>query len=234
MGNALWRLSATELATGYRAQSFSPVDALEAILARIAAVNARLNAFVTLDAEGAYRQATLQLPFGGGSEVNESPLLPPPPPAPPPVPALPPSDSRHAPAVQTPKPQVVPSGATTSAGHALDTPSHSSTASHTEMFERHTCVALTGPHVPSAAAPAESEQAWQSLAPPAQRAAQHTPSAQKVDAQSASALHSSPLAAGTPKVRVYTRKLVMGARSVWRPYASSAWPRPSSAETGDW
>ena len=57
MGNALWRLSATELATGYRAQSFSPVDALEAILARIAAVNARLNAFVTLDAGGAQNAA---------------------------------------------------------------------------------------------------------------------------------------------------------------------------------
>ena len=53
MSTPLWRLAATELAAGYRARSFSPVDALNAIIERIVAVNPRLNAIVTLDAEGA-------------------------------------------------------------------------------------------------------------------------------------------------------------------------------------
>ena len=53
MGAPLWRLAAMELAAGYRAQAFSPIDALNAILERISAVNPRLNAIVTLDAEGA-------------------------------------------------------------------------------------------------------------------------------------------------------------------------------------
>jgi aspartyl-tRNA(Asn)/glutamyl-tRNA(Gln) amidotransferase subunit A len=46
---ALWRLPATRLAQGYRNGEFSPVDALAAIEARIAAVDPRLNALVTRD-----------------------------------------------------------------------------------------------------------------------------------------------------------------------------------------
>lgn len=49
----LWSLSARELARGYRARTFSPLDALEAILARIAALDAGINAFATLDRAGA-------------------------------------------------------------------------------------------------------------------------------------------------------------------------------------
>jgi len=49
----LWKLSAAGLGRAYRAGRCTPVDALEAILARIAAVNPRLNAIVTLDETGA-------------------------------------------------------------------------------------------------------------------------------------------------------------------------------------
>ena len=57
MSTPLWRLAATDLAAGYRTQAFSPADALNAILDRIAAVNPRLNAIVTLDREGAQAAA---------------------------------------------------------------------------------------------------------------------------------------------------------------------------------
>jgi amidase len=53
----MWRLSATELASGIRAGRFSAREAMEAHLARIEAVNPRLNAIVTLDAEGALAAA---------------------------------------------------------------------------------------------------------------------------------------------------------------------------------
>lgn len=49
----LSRLSAGELADGYARGSFSPVEVTDAVLARIAQVNASLNAIVTLDADGA-------------------------------------------------------------------------------------------------------------------------------------------------------------------------------------
>ena len=44
--SALWRLSATELARRYRERTLSPVDVLEACLARLDAVNPRLNAVI--------------------------------------------------------------------------------------------------------------------------------------------------------------------------------------------
>lgn len=52
-GRELWQLSASELGAEFAARRASPVDALAACLARIDAVNARLNAIVTLDVDGA-------------------------------------------------------------------------------------------------------------------------------------------------------------------------------------
>ena len=49
----LWKLSAADLGRAYRAGRCTPDDALDAILARIAEVNPRLNAIVTLDEAGA-------------------------------------------------------------------------------------------------------------------------------------------------------------------------------------
>lgn len=49
----LWRLSAAALDAGFRERRFTPVQALEAVLARIAARNPGVNAIVTLDADGA-------------------------------------------------------------------------------------------------------------------------------------------------------------------------------------
>ncbi len=54
---AVWRLSATELAGRFRAGTLLPSEALAAIEERIASVNGTLNAFATLDAAGARRQA---------------------------------------------------------------------------------------------------------------------------------------------------------------------------------
>src|SRR5919197_181988 len=50
-------LPATELATLIRRKKVSPVEVVDAILARIDAVNPQLNAYVTLIAEEARRQA---------------------------------------------------------------------------------------------------------------------------------------------------------------------------------
>ena len=50
---ALWQFSATELAGEFAGRRLSPVDALTACLGRIDDVNARLNAIVTLDVDGA-------------------------------------------------------------------------------------------------------------------------------------------------------------------------------------
>ena len=52
---ALW--SATELLHGYAARTVSPVEATQAALARIEALNGRLNAFCLVDAEGALAAA---------------------------------------------------------------------------------------------------------------------------------------------------------------------------------
>ena len=49
----LWRLSAIELAAGFRALQFTPEMALQQVLARIARHNGLLNAVVTLDQSGA-------------------------------------------------------------------------------------------------------------------------------------------------------------------------------------
>ncbi len=49
----LWQLCAVDLGRAFRAGRFTPDDALDAVLARIAAVNPRLNAIVTLDEAGA-------------------------------------------------------------------------------------------------------------------------------------------------------------------------------------
>ena len=49
----LWEFSAAELAAGYAAGQFSPRDALESVLARIDAVNPKINAIVTFDIAGA-------------------------------------------------------------------------------------------------------------------------------------------------------------------------------------
>ncbi len=54
----LWQLSATELVAGYRAGTFSPVDALQACIARSTEVNPKINALTALDAEGALQAAT--------------------------------------------------------------------------------------------------------------------------------------------------------------------------------
>jgi amidase len=53
----MWEMSASELAAGIRARRFSSREAVEACLARIEAVNPRVNAIVTLDAEGALAAA---------------------------------------------------------------------------------------------------------------------------------------------------------------------------------
>jgi aspartyl-tRNA(Asn)/glutamyl-tRNA(Gln) amidotransferase subunit A len=49
----LWELSAAALTAGYARRDFTPRDALDAVLARIDAVNPRLNAIVTFDLAGA-------------------------------------------------------------------------------------------------------------------------------------------------------------------------------------
>jgi aspartyl-tRNA(Asn)/glutamyl-tRNA(Gln) amidotransferase subunit A len=53
MAMNLWELSAAELAAGYARGAFSPRDALASVLARIDAVNPKLNAIVTFDIAGA-------------------------------------------------------------------------------------------------------------------------------------------------------------------------------------
>jgi amidase len=56
-GAELWRESASSLAARIRARDLSSVEVMEAHLARIEAVNPRLNAIVTLDPEGALESA---------------------------------------------------------------------------------------------------------------------------------------------------------------------------------
>lgn len=53
----LWQLTATQLAAGFRDGAFTPTQALQACLARTEAVNPKLNALTTLDAEGATHAA---------------------------------------------------------------------------------------------------------------------------------------------------------------------------------
>jgi aspartyl-tRNA(Asn)/glutamyl-tRNA(Gln) amidotransferase subunit A len=53
----LWSLTARELAEGYRAGLFTPIDTIEAVLARLAAVNPAINAVVALDRDRARADA---------------------------------------------------------------------------------------------------------------------------------------------------------------------------------
>lgn len=57
MPPALWQLSAVELADGYRSGAFTPVDALDACLARVAQCQPTLNAMVLVDSTGAHLAA---------------------------------------------------------------------------------------------------------------------------------------------------------------------------------
>src|SRR5450830_1784803 len=53
MSDELWRLSATQLAKGYGSGAYTPVDALDACLARVEACQPALNAMVFVDHAGA-------------------------------------------------------------------------------------------------------------------------------------------------------------------------------------
>src|SRR4051794_6141673 len=55
--SAIWAMSATDLGRAYRDRTLSPVEVLDAVLARCEEVNPRLNAVVTLDLDGARRGA---------------------------------------------------------------------------------------------------------------------------------------------------------------------------------
>jgi aspartyl-tRNA(Asn)/glutamyl-tRNA(Gln) amidotransferase subunit A len=57
MTDAAWRLSATDLQRAYASGRLSPLEATQAILDRIAALNPRLNALVHVDAESALAAA---------------------------------------------------------------------------------------------------------------------------------------------------------------------------------
>ncbi len=56
-GGDLWRLSATELLSGYAARHFSPVDVVRETLQRIDRMNSVLGAFLLVDPDGALRGA---------------------------------------------------------------------------------------------------------------------------------------------------------------------------------
>ena len=57
MSDELIRMSALELLAGYRAGRVSPLEATQAVLDRIHAVNDKINAFMIIDDEGALRAA---------------------------------------------------------------------------------------------------------------------------------------------------------------------------------
>src|SRR5262245_27980712 len=62
---------ATELARRIRARELSPVELLEAVLARVAEVDGRVHAFVTVDAEGAMTAArAAEAAVGRGEELG--------------------------------------------------------------------------------------------------------------------------------------------------------------------
>lgn len=66
-----WQLSATELAAAFRSGTLTPSEALESILARIAAVDPQLNCFAVLDAAGARRAAAdSDARFTGGTPLG--------------------------------------------------------------------------------------------------------------------------------------------------------------------
>src|SRR6201993_192025 len=57
MAKELWQLPAAELGAGYSAGEFTPVDVFESVFRRIEKVNPSVNAFVTIDEQGARRSA---------------------------------------------------------------------------------------------------------------------------------------------------------------------------------
>ena len=58
MADELWWMTAEELAAAIRARAVSPVEVVEAMLARIERLNPQLNAIVTLTADQTPRRAT--------------------------------------------------------------------------------------------------------------------------------------------------------------------------------
>lgn len=64
-------MSATELAAAYRTRELSPVTVVEELLARIRALDPRLNVFIHLDEEGALRQARqAEADFAAGRDLG--------------------------------------------------------------------------------------------------------------------------------------------------------------------
>src|ERR1700757_4004298 len=57
MAKELWQLPASALGAGYSAGEFAPVDVFESVFRRIEKVNPSVNAFVTIDEQGARRSA---------------------------------------------------------------------------------------------------------------------------------------------------------------------------------
>ena len=57
MNDDLCLTPATELAAAIRSRDVSPVDIVEAVLARIESLNEQVNAFITVDADGALESA---------------------------------------------------------------------------------------------------------------------------------------------------------------------------------
>ncbi|HSV46712.1 MAG TPA: amidase [Ramlibacter sp.] len=71
MTQELWRLGATELAAGYRAGDFTPVDALDACLARLAQWQPLVHAMVMVDRAGARQAAgASRLRWARGKELG--------------------------------------------------------------------------------------------------------------------------------------------------------------------
>ena len=58
MSRELWQKSASDLTLGYANDEWSPLEVVDAIIARVEKVNPLINAIVTLDAEGARTAAT--------------------------------------------------------------------------------------------------------------------------------------------------------------------------------
>ena len=70
-GDSLATMPAPELATAFRARRLSPVEVLEAVLARLDAVEPAINAFVHVDREGAMAQArAAEARFAAGTALG--------------------------------------------------------------------------------------------------------------------------------------------------------------------
>jgi Asp-tRNA(Asn)/Glu-tRNA(Gln) amidotransferase A subunit family amidase len=70
----LWRLSASELLAGYSQHAFSPVEVVDAILARIEQVNPLLSAYLAVNQDDA-RSAAAAAELAWGDESREPPAL---------------------------------------------------------------------------------------------------------------------------------------------------------------